>query len=64
MVDAYDGSTRGTYRAYDHLEQRESAHSLSFSADGSKIYAGYNKRFRIFDTAIPGKTFTEIVTYG
>ena len=64
LIDAYTGSTRATYRAIDHLEQMRTAHSVCFSPDGSRIYAGYEKMIRIFRTAIPGTTCDEIPFYG
>lgn len=35
------------------------AYSVAFSPDGSKIYSGYKKYLRIFDTAQPGRIFEE-----
>ena len=32
-----------------------SPHCAAFSLDGSKIYCGYNKMVRVFDTSRPGR---------
>ena len=64
LIDAYTGETRATYRAFDHLERMASAHSLCFSPDGSRIYAGYERLIRIFWTSHPGTLCDEVPFYG
>lgn len=62
LIDAYTGKTRATYKAFDHLEQLVSPHSVAFSLDGEKIYAGYNGLIRVFYTSSPGSSFIELPT--
>lgn len=62
LIDAYTGKTRATYKAFDHLEQLVSPHSIAFSPDGEKIYAGYNGLLRVFYTSSPGSCFIEVRT--
>eukprot|EP00850_Spirogloea_muscicola_P007429 SM000037S13564 [mRNA] locus=s37:654336:658774:- [translate_table: standard] len=50
---------RCTYRAYDHLDEVTAAHSLAFTPAGDKLYCGYNKIIRVFDTSIPGRDFQQ-----
>ena len=40
------------------------AHSLAFSCDGNKLYCGFNKLIKVFDTAKPGRQFQNRPTYG
>ncbi|KAK0059750.1 telomerase Cajal body protein 1-like isoform X1 [Biomphalaria pfeifferi] len=56
MWDSETGKIVANYRAYDQYDEVTAAYSLSFSCDGSKIYAGYNKAIRIFDTEYPVKS--------
>ncbi|CAH1781527.1 unnamed protein product [Owenia fusiformis] len=55
LWDAFTGELRCSYRAYDHMDELTSAHSLCFSEDGSKIYCGFNKAVRMFDISRPGR---------
>ncbi|KAI1287301.1 Guanine nucleotide-binding protein negative regulator 1 [Halotydeus destructor] len=59
LRDAYDGRIRATYRAYNNVDEVESAYSVSFNHDGTKIYAGFKQKFRIFDTSVPGRCYFE-----
>jgi WD-repeat protein, putative (fragment) len=52
------------YVPYNHLEEVVCSYSLAFNPDGSKIYAGFSKCIRVFDTAIPGRSFETRPTYG
>lgn len=38
-------------RGINDLDELDTAISIAFSYDGSNIFAGYKKSFRIFDTA-------------
>lgn len=62
LIDAYTGKTRATYKAFDHLEQMVSPHSIAFSPDGEKIYAGFTGILRVFYTSVPGSSFIEVPT--
>ncbi|OQR83863.1 hypothetical protein ACHHYP_14198 [Achlya hypogyna] len=58
LWDAYTGELRATYRAYDHLDELTSAYSVAFNATGDKLFAGFDRTIRIFDTAQPSRDFT------
>ena len=64
MWDAYVGKIVASFCPYNHLDEITSAYSLGFSPDGTRIYAGFKKSIKIFDTAIPGRMFEERLTYG
>lgn len=41
---------------FDHVQDEiVSPHCVAFSLDGSKIYSGFNKMVRVFDTSRPGR---------
>lgn len=61
--DACSGLLRATYRAYDDADEITAATTLSFTPDGSKLVAGYNKTIRIFNVARPGRDCRKIATY-
>ncbi|XP_038050304.1 telomerase Cajal body protein 1-like [Patiria miniata] len=56
LWDAFTGELRCTFKPHNHLDELATAHSLAFSADGSKLYCGFNKMIRVFDTERPGNT--------
>lgn len=62
LWDACTGRIRCSYRAFDQMDELASANSIAFNLDGSKIYCGFNKVVRVFDSARPGRDFTEIHT--
>ncbi|XP_072033620.1 telomerase Cajal body protein 1-like [Amphiura filiformis] len=55
MWDAFTGELRCTYRPYNHLDELAVPHSLAFTPDGSKLYCGFNKVVRVFNTDRPGR---------
>ncbi|XP_077986818.1 telomerase Cajal body protein 1-like [Glandiceps talaboti] len=55
MWDAFTGELRCTYRAFDHLDEMTTPHSVAFSLDGNMIYSGFNKMIRVFNTDRPGR---------
>ena len=55
LFDAYTGKIRATYRAYDHYDEIASPISLCFSLDGARLYAGFTRVIRVFDTSRPGR---------
>ncbi|XP_033113668.1 telomerase Cajal body protein 1-like [Anneissia japonica] len=57
MWDAFTEELRCTYRAYNHLDEVTSAFSVAFSPDGSKLYTGFKKMVRVFNTDRPGRDF-------
>ncbi|XP_046574729.1 telomerase Cajal body protein 1-like [Haliotis rubra] len=63
MWDAFTGELRCSYRAFNQVDEVTAAHSLAFNLDGSKLYTGFNKMIRVFDTARPGRDFHSRPTY-
>ncbi|EDW02865.1 GH10930 [Drosophila grimshawi] len=59
MWDAFDGKLRCSYAGYDAVDEVVAAISLAFSQDGQKIYAGYKRCIKIFDTNRPGRSYDE-----
>eukprot|EP01023_Acetabularia_acetabulum_P060648 TRINITY_DN7290_c0_g1_i7.p1 TRINITY_DN7290_c0_g1~~TRINITY_DN7290_c0_g1_i7.p1 ORF type:complete len:423 (-),score=39.50 TRINITY_DN7290_c0_g1_i7:93-1361(-) len=55
LMDALSGEIRCTYRAYDHLDELVSAHSIGYSLDALSLFCGYNKFIRVFDLCSPGR---------
>ena len=63
MWDASAGGMRCTYRAYDAADEVTAATSLAFSPDGSKLYGGFSKSIRVWETIRPGRDYQELVTH-
>lgn len=59
LWDAFDGTLRGSFRAYNHLEEPVAPHSLSFTPDGSRLLGGCDGSIRIFPTQRPGRSHQE-----
>ncbi|CAA6658415.1 unnamed protein product [Spirodela intermedia] len=59
LWDAFSGQLRGTYRAYDAMDEITAALSVSFNTSGTKLFAGYNKCIRVFDIHCPGRDFEQ-----
>ncbi|KAK1940613.1 Telomerase Cajal body protein 1 [Phytophthora citrophthora] len=57
LWDAYTGELRASYRAFDHMDELTSAHSLSFNSTGTKLYAGFDRMIRFFDLSRPSRDF-------
>eukprot|EP00873_Tetraselmis_striata_P001711 jgi/Tetstr1/421975/TSEL_001221.t1 len=62
LWDACGGGIRASYRAYDAVDEVTAAYSVAFNSEGSKIYAGYNKAIRVFDTTRPGRFYKTVTT--
>mmetsp|Transcript_1794 Transcript_1794/g.5233 ORF Transcript_1794/g.5233 Transcript_1794/m.5233 type:complete len:413 (-) Transcript_1794:499-1737(-) len=62
LWDACCAELRCSYRAYDAVDEITAAHSVAFNRDGSKIYAGYNKVIRVFETSRPGREYRTATT--
>eukprot|EP00002_Diphylleia_rotans_P011260 TRINITY_DN2228_c0_g2_i3.p1 TRINITY_DN2228_c0_g2~~TRINITY_DN2228_c0_g2_i3.p1 ORF type:complete len:353 (+),score=60.95 TRINITY_DN2228_c0_g2_i3:44-1102(+) len=60
--DAFTGELKCSYNAFDHMDELASAICVSFNHDGSKIYCGFDKMIRVFDTNRPGRDHTNIPT--
>lgn len=57
------GYLRGSYFAYDHLEQLMDIYSLSFNHDGSLLFCGLENCIKAFSTGRPGRECTTLTTY-
>lgn len=62
MFDAFNGSFKCSYRAYDYADELEAALSVCFSSDGTCIYGGYKKSINVFTTSVPGRDYDTIST--
>lgn len=60
LYDAFNGSYRSSYRAYDYADELDAALAVCFSPDGSLIYGGMKKGIVIFNTAVPGRDYDTI----
>ncbi|XP_061192966.1 telomerase Cajal body protein 1-like [Saccostrea echinata] len=61
--DANTGQLVSSYRAYNQMDELSAAYSLCYSLDGRKIYCGFNKMIRVFDTDRPGRECESRPTY-
>ena len=59
LWDAVTGSLCASYIAYDHLDEPVAACAVAFSGDGARIFAGYDKRVRVWDASRPGRDCDE-----
>ncbi|KAJ7258346.1 hypothetical protein O6H91_Y411200 [Diphasiastrum complanatum] len=62
LWDAITGKLRCTYRAYDAMDEIATAYSIAFNPTGTKLFCGYNKSLRVFDTSRPGREFSQYST--
>ncbi|MCP9257283.1 hypothetical protein DINM_000536 [Dirofilaria immitis] len=58
-----DGQWLTTFRGINNLDELDSAHSLCFASDGSRLYAGYKSIIRKFDMNRPGHQVSELTTW-
>lgn len=63
LWDACSGGLRATYRAYDAMDEVTAANSLEFSPDGSRLYGGFRKAIRSWDTSRPGRDCETFAAY-
>ena len=63
LWDAYSGRLIASYRPYNYADEVVSANSVAFSTDGTKIYCGFEKLIRVFDTSFPGRVCQTKPTY-
>ncbi|KAH6557638.1 hypothetical protein KP509_1Z102500 [Ceratopteris richardii] len=59
LWDAITGQLRCSYRAYDAMDEITAAYSVAFDASGARLFCGYNKAIRVFDTSRPGREFKQ-----
>jgi telomerase Cajal body protein 1 len=52
------GHIQASYLGYNHLDELDTALSLSFNLSGEKLYAGYHHMIRSFDLSTPGRHAT------
>jgi WD40 repeat protein len=64
LIDAYTGAIRCSYRAYDSVDAVEAAQCVSFTNDGQKIFAGFNRCIKIFHTSQPGRDCSDVLYMG
>ncbi|XP_033928128.1 telomerase Cajal body protein 1 isoform X2 [Melopsittacus undulatus] len=65
LWDAFDGTLRGSFCAYNHLEVLCAPHSLCFTLDGSRLLGGFKGSVRIFPMERPGRGQEEhVLRYG
>jgi len=64
LIDAYNGAIRCSYRAYDSVDAVEAAQCVSFTNDGQKIFAGFNRCIKIFHTSQPGRDCSDVLYMG
>lgn len=62
LWDSVSGELRGTYRAYDSMDEITTAFSVAFNPSGTKLFCGYNKALRVFDIHRPGRDFEQYST--
>ncbi|KAF8565419.1 Telomerase Cajal body protein 1 [Paragonimus westermani] len=58
LWDAFTGAIRATYRPINHMGELISAYSITFSSDGLRLYAGFNRFIHVFDVSRPGSDST------
>ncbi|XP_015927710.2 telomerase Cajal body protein 1 [Parasteatoda tepidariorum] len=63
LWDAFTGDLRCSYRTYNQLDELTTARSLSFDADGGRIFCGFDKMVRVFNTDLPGRNCEERPTF-
>ncbi|GFO31817.1 WD repeat-containing, antisense to tp53 [Plakobranchus ocellatus] len=64
LWDSVSGKIVASYKAYDQYDEITSAYSLSFNPSGSRLFGGFKKAIRIFDTDYPGKKCQLVKTCG
>ncbi|XP_065055991.1 telomerase Cajal body protein 1-like isoform X1 [Rhopilema esculentum] len=62
LWDAFTGDVRCSYVPKNHLDEVVAANSVTFSMDGNKIFCGFNKAVKVFDTNRPGCECMEYAT--
>ena len=55
LWDAVTGALRASYLAYDHLDEPTAGLAVCFSADGARVFAGYDGAVRSWDVSRPGR---------
>lgn len=63
LWDAFSGKIRCSYTAFNDKDEPSSAISVRFSPDGRKIFSGFDKHIRIFDTDVPGRSCVDLKTF-
>ena len=63
LWDAYTGGRFASYAGYGDSEELDTATSVAFSWDCSRIYGGYNGLVRVWDVAVPGRSCRRVQLY-
>ena len=53
--DACDGSLRASYVAHDHFDEPTAATCVAFSADGARVFGGFDGSVRAWHLSRPGR---------
>jgi hypothetical protein len=60
LWDAYTGGRFASYAGYGDSEELDTATSVAFGHDCSRIYGGYNGLVRVWDVAVPGRSCRKV----
>ncbi len=60
LWDAFTGGRFASYAGYGDSEELDTATSVAFGHDCSRIYGGYNGVVRIWDVAVPGRSCRKV----
>ncbi|CAK9821321.1 Telomerase Cajal body protein 1 [Anthophora retusa] len=55
LWDAFNGTLRATYRAYNQVDEVEASISVQFIDSAKEVWAGFKNALRIFDMERPGR---------
>jgi len=63
--DAFTGSCRGSYCAYDDAEQLTAGYCIAFNthAGSEQMYVGFNNCVKVFDLSRPGREHRTVPTF-
>ena len=60
LWDAFTGGRFASYAGYGDSEELDTATSVAFGYDCSRIYGGYNGVVRVWDVAVPGRSCRKV----
>jgi WD40 repeat protein len=55
LFDAWDGTLRASYVAYNTVDEPTAAISVAMSPDGTKVLGGFERCVRVWDVSRPGR---------
>eukprot|EP00300_Choanocystis_sp_HF-7_P043267 c9857_g1_i2.p1 GENE.c9857_g1_i2~~c9857_g1_i2.p1 ORF type:complete len:465 (+),score=78.67 c9857_g1_i2:162-1397(+) len=62
LWDAFNGSLRASYCAFNHADEITSVNCIAFNPTGGQIFCGSERTLRVFDTSRPGRECTTFST--